>query len=59
MKNLIKLEVDFGDNNIDDNEYSKIIDSLINLKKLKKMSLILENNLIKYDEYNENFEKLR
>ena len=48
-----------GHNNIDDNEYSKIIENLRKLKKLEKMSLILENNLIKYDEYNENFEKLR
>ena len=48
-----------GHNNIDDNKYSKIIENLRKLKKLEKMSLILENNLIKYDEYSENFEKLR
>ena len=59
MKNLIKLEVDLGDNEIGDVGYGQLIDNLIGLKKLEKVSLILDDNKIKKEGYENNIKNLR
>ena len=47
MKKLIKLQVDLGNNNIDNSGYQEIVDSLVKLSKLEKVSLMLDDNMIK------------
>ena len=58
MKKLKNLEVDFGDNNIDNVGYQKIIEDFVKLKKLEKMSLNLENDYVVKERYIDNIDNL-
>ena len=59
MKKLVKLEIDFGVNEIGDVGYDELIDNLINLKKLEKVNLVLNDNDINKEGYDKNLENLR
>ena len=53
------MEVDLGNNEISDIGYGELIGNLMNLKKLEKVNLVLDNNKIKKEGYDKNLENLR
>ena len=59
MKNLVKLEIDLGNNEIGDTGYEELIDNLMNLKKLEKLNLVLDNNTLGKEGYDKNWKNLR
>ena len=59
MKNLIKLDADMGYNKVGDMGYIELIDNLRNLQKLEKVNLVLNDNEIKKEGYDDNLDNLR